>query len=89
MHCQKCQKPLQADFKVCPFCGTQTDHKPKCSSCQKEIEANWIVCPYCGISVKGTSIEQISESQHRPTQDNQHQNSPNRHRNRKGFRGGS
>ena len=47
--CPQCKKTIQADFMVCPHCGTSL--RIKCKSCSKELASDWKVCPYCGEKV--------------------------------------
>jgi RNA polymerase subunit RPABC4/transcription elongation factor Spt4 len=48
--CPNCGKPIQADFRVCPYC--QTALVPLCSSCAKPVLPDWQVCPYCQTQLK-------------------------------------
>jgi hypothetical protein len=47
--CPSCSKPVQADFKLCPHCGTTL--RSQCPSCGKSTAPEWKVCPYCGHSM--------------------------------------
>lgn len=47
--CLECGKPVEADWQVCPFCGTRT--KAECPECGKAAEPDWVACPYCGASL--------------------------------------
>lgn len=47
--CPNCQSPIQADFVVCPKCGTSL--KSTCPNCQKNVQKDWKHCPYCGESL--------------------------------------
>jgi RNA polymerase subunit RPABC4/transcription elongation factor Spt4 len=44
--CPHCQKPVEADFLLCPWCHTEL--KKRCPGCQRALELEWSVCPYCG-----------------------------------------
>jgi type IV pilus assembly protein PilB len=44
--CQKCQRVVNLDFTICPFC--QHVLKEKCVGCGNPVEANWEACPTCG-----------------------------------------
>lgn len=49
--CPGCERHIQADWLVCPSCGTLL--KKKCESCGRLIELPWHVCPYCATPVPG------------------------------------
>jgi RNA polymerase subunit RPABC4/transcription elongation factor Spt4 len=44
--CPACQRPVEADFILCPHCHTNL--RRHCSGCQRVIDLTWSVCPYCG-----------------------------------------
>ncbi|MBA27022.1 MAG: hypothetical protein CL749_07915, partial [Chloroflexi bacterium] len=44
--CSNCDRDLQPDFKVCPFCGTNVGPL-LCPACDSEIEQEFRFCPYC------------------------------------------
>lgn len=44
--CINCGRPLQADFRVCPYCGHAQDLR--CPQCQTPVASDWRVCPRCG-----------------------------------------
>lgn len=43
--CPGCERHIQAEWVVCPNCGTLL--KKKCSSCGQLIDLPWNLCPYC------------------------------------------
>jgi len=45
--CPSCGKPVQADFRVCPYC-THNLMAKTCSKCGKELQPDFALCPYCG-----------------------------------------
>lgn len=49
--CPGCERHIQADWMVCPSCGTLL--KKKCESCGRLIELPWHICPYCATPVPG------------------------------------
>lgn len=51
--CPSCKSPVQADFKLCPNCGTNL--KEACPKCKKNVQPNWNVCPYCGEALRAGS----------------------------------
>lgn len=85
MLCQKCQRPIQADFKVCPYCGTGVEHSPKCFSCHREIDPKWIMCPYCGANIHG-SMQQHNDFP-QPLHGYHHDQSSGKYKKRRGFLG--
>lgn len=50
--CPSCGRPVQEDFVLCPYCGTQL--KRSCPSCRRAVEVEWNVCPYCGADLTET-----------------------------------
>lgn len=52
--CVKCLRPLQADFKICPYCGY--DQKISCGNCNKTAAPDWTVCPYCGHTLRENGV---------------------------------
>lgn len=44
--CLNCERPLQTDFRVCPYCGHSRDLR--CGECQTPVASDWKVCPRCG-----------------------------------------
>ncbi len=51
--CPTCGKPVQDDFVVCPYCGTQL--KRSCPSCGRAVDVNWNVCAYCGADLTASA----------------------------------
>ncbi len=41
--CPACAKPVQREFKVCPYCGVSL----RCPKCEGPVESGWKVCPSC------------------------------------------
>ena len=48
--CHNCQRVVNLDFAVCPFC--QHILKEKCHSCGSPVEAGWEACPNCGDEIE-------------------------------------
>jgi len=44
--CPSCDKKIEPDWKVCPYCEFALEYY--CKNCDKKIEPDWRVCPYCG-----------------------------------------
>jgi RNA polymerase subunit RPABC4/transcription elongation factor Spt4 len=44
--CPNCKGAIQADFVICPNCGTSL--KNTCPKCEKNVQSGWQHCPYCG-----------------------------------------
>jgi len=45
--CPGCQRRVEADFVVCPYCHQQLHLR--CVGCGRLLDPNWDVCPYCGL----------------------------------------
>ncbi len=43
--CPTCQRGIQPDFILCPYCQTSLRHH--CYQCKRVIDLTWPVCPYC------------------------------------------
>jgi hypothetical protein len=43
--CPKCQTVTEAEWLLCPRCGTELRHQ--CADCGRPLELDWIACPYC------------------------------------------
>lgn len=52
--CPSCQRPIEADFILCPHCHTSL--RRRCNSCNHVIDLTWSLCPYCGDDGTGTAI---------------------------------
>jgi len=48
--CLGCGQGLQADYKICPYCGH--DQSTACPKCGKPTDPNWSLCPFCGQPLK-------------------------------------
>lgn len=46
MVCPSCQRPVEADFVLCPHCRTSL--RRRCGSCERVVDLTWGLCPYCG-----------------------------------------
>jgi RNA polymerase subunit RPABC4/transcription elongation factor Spt4 len=44
--CPQCHRPIEDDFRLCPYCRTPL--KKPCSHCGRLLHLEWDVCPYCG-----------------------------------------
>jgi RNA polymerase subunit RPABC4/transcription elongation factor Spt4 len=44
--CPTCHYRVDADFQICPSCGTKL--RRPCPNCEHLLELKWNVCPYCG-----------------------------------------
>jgi len=47
LSCDQCEKPLQAGYSFCPYCGNRL--KAVCSSCHRTLDPSWSACAYCGL----------------------------------------
>jgi predicted amidophosphoribosyltransferase len=46
--CAACGKPVEAEWKVCPFCKAAIVRERRCGNCGKKLEPEWNACPFCG-----------------------------------------
>ncbi len=44
--CPTCQRPIEADFILCPHCYTAL--RRRCGACNRVIDLTWSICPFCG-----------------------------------------
>jgi RNA polymerase subunit RPABC4/transcription elongation factor Spt4 len=44
--CPNCHFHADADFQICPNCGTKL--RRPCPRCEHLLELSWNICPYCG-----------------------------------------
>jgi RNA polymerase subunit RPABC4/transcription elongation factor Spt4 len=50
--CPQCQKPVQEDWTVCPYCQADLRPETTCPNCGNAVEPDWAVCPYCRTSLR-------------------------------------
>lgn len=43
--CPACNKPVEDDFQICPYCLKKL--KKPCKNCSRLLRLEWHVCPYC------------------------------------------
>jgi type IV pilus assembly protein PilB len=44
--CTNCQRVVDLEFTVCPYCHEHL--KKECPSCSRSVESNWEACAHCG-----------------------------------------
>ena len=44
--CPSCQRGVDSEFIVCPYCLTEL--RRRCHTCERTVDLTWQVCPYCG-----------------------------------------
>jgi endogenous inhibitor of DNA gyrase (YacG/DUF329 family) len=44
--CPRCQRPVAANYVLCPYCGATL--KAECPACGTPVENSWKLCPQCG-----------------------------------------
>ena len=44
--CPHCQRGVESDFIVCPYCMTEL--RRRCPNCERTVDLTWSVCPFCG-----------------------------------------
>jgi len=57
--CPNCQRRVEPDFIVCPYCHHQL--RLRCVGCGRLLDPTWDVCPYCGLYREQTSLEEGEE----------------------------
>lgn len=45
--CPNCQRRVEDDFIVCPYCHEQL--RLRCTGCGQLLQPEWDVCPFCGL----------------------------------------
>ncbi|MDZ7727279.1 MAG: zinc ribbon domain-containing protein [Dehalococcoidia bacterium] len=51
--CPSCNRRIEDEFLLCPFCRTSL--KEPCRSCSKPLNRAWVACPFCGIDKPSTA----------------------------------
>jgi type IV pilus assembly protein PilB len=44
--CPACERPVEQDMVVCPWCATTLD-RGHCEGCARALEPDWKICPWC------------------------------------------
>lgn len=61
--CPNCQRGVDAEFIVCPYCVTEL--RRRCRHCDRTIDLTWQICPYCGstgnVNTAGTPTMHLPE----------------------------
>jgi RNA polymerase subunit RPABC4/transcription elongation factor Spt4 len=52
--CPNCQRGVEEDFVVCPYCMTEL--RRRCPNCERTVDLTWALCPYCG-STAGVPVQ--------------------------------
>lgn len=52
--CPSCQRGVEDEFIVCPYCLTEL--RRRCHSCDRTVDLTWQVCPYCGATASATVV---------------------------------
>lgn len=52
--CPSCQRGVNEDFVICPYCLTEL--RRRCNNCERTIDLTWQVCPYCGSTGTHSSV---------------------------------
>jgi RNA polymerase subunit RPABC4/transcription elongation factor Spt4 len=51
--CKYCEKLVNPDSAVCPFCGKAAPLGPdRCPKCKNPIEKTWKTCAHCGLNLR-------------------------------------
>jgi predicted amidophosphoribosyltransferase len=51
--CAACGKPVEVEWKVCPFCKAALVRERRCGNCGRKLEPEWNACPFCGTEAAG------------------------------------
>lgn len=43
--CPNCQRGVDDEFVVCPYCLTEL--RRRCNNCDRTVDLTWQLCPYC------------------------------------------
>ncbi len=46
--CPHCQRGVEHDFIICPYCTTEL--RRRCPNCERTVDLTWALCPFCGSS---------------------------------------
>jgi len=49
-NCERCARPLNAQFAFCPWCGVR--RLPTCPVCHAVLLSGWAHCPRCGSAIE-------------------------------------
>ncbi len=58
--CWNCGRPVQAEWRFCPYCEAELKHP--CSQCGYLLEPEWKRCPKCGAPAEGFASLQTEAS---------------------------
>ncbi|MEW6730946.1 MAG: ATPase, T2SS/T4P/T4SS family [Acidobacteriota bacterium] len=50
--CPNCERLLNPEFTICPYCSFVLSHI--CATCGKDLDSEWTICPYCRTEVGTT-----------------------------------
>lgn len=50
--CPACERPIEQDMVVCPWCTTTLD-RGHCQGCARSLDPDWRVCPWCRTPAPG------------------------------------
>jgi type IV pilus assembly protein PilB len=50
--CPSCERPIEADMLVCPWCATVLD-RGHCRTCSRDLDPDWKICPWCRTPASG------------------------------------
>ena len=58
INCSSCQKPVAAEYLLCPYCGLHL--KGACPACKTPIDGDWKLCPKCGANLPAQTKTDIA-----------------------------
>ncbi len=65
--CPGCNRRIQDEFLICPYCRTSL--KEPCRECTRPLNRAWLACPYCGVEKPPSQrppSRQPAPSRHQP-----------------------
>lgn len=60
--CPHCQRGVEHDFVICPYCMTEL--RRRCPNCERTVDLTWALCPFCG-STAGVPPQGVRSSTER------------------------
>lgn len=62
--CPGCNRRIQDDFLICPYCRASL--KESCRGCSRPLNRAWVACPFCGVEKPAAPRPQARKPQPTP-----------------------